>query len=82
MFQCGVVVDIKRYFKIAFKNDTLNLKLQRSTTRDFQAVSHQSTNPARHCLTSVIKQEPVLSVWCGLNFSDQMRTGAFSVVCK
>ena len=28
-------------------------------------VTHKSTNPAQHCLTSVIRQELVLSVWYG-----------------
>ena len=28
-------------------------------------VTHQDTNPAQHCLTSVIRLELVLSVWCG-----------------
>ena len=32
-------------------------------TGDSQAVTHQSTNPALHCLTSVIRRELVLSVW-------------------
>ena len=30
-----------------------------------QAVTHPRTNPARHCLTSVIRRELVLSVWYG-----------------
>ena len=35
------------------------------STRYSQAVSHPSTNRARHCLTSVIGREPVYSTWCG-----------------
>ena len=34
-------------------------------TRDSQAVTHPSTNPARPGLTSVIRREPVLSRWYG-----------------
>ena len=30
-----------------------------------QAVTHPSTEQARHCLTSVIRREPVYSVWYG-----------------
>ena len=30
-----------------------------------QAVTHPSTNPTRHHLTSVIRRELVLSVWYG-----------------
>ena len=30
-----------------------------------QAVTHPSTNPAQHCLTSMIRRELVLSVWYG-----------------
>ena len=30
-----------------------------------QAVPHPGTGQARHCLTSVIRREPVLSVWYG-----------------
>ena len=33
-------------------------------TGDSQAVTHQSTNPALHSLTSVIRRELVHSVWC------------------
>ena len=31
-------------------------------TRDSQVVTHQGTNPAQHCLTSVIRRELMLSV--------------------
>ena len=30
-----------------------------------QAVTHPSTSPARRCLTSVIRREPVYSTWYG-----------------
>ena len=46
-----------------------NPKLKRKAynTGDSQVVTHQkkSTNPAQHCLTSVIRPELVLSVWYG-----------------
>ncbi|ESO94756.1 hypothetical protein LOTGIDRAFT_117771 [Lottia gigantea] len=37
--------------------------------RFFQAVTHPSTNRARHCLTSVIGRELVLSTWYGRRHS-------------
>ena len=44
-----------------------NSKLKRNVynTGDSQVVTHQSTNAAQHCLTSVIRWELVLSVWYG-----------------
>ena len=35
------------------------------STRSSQAVPHSSTIPARRCLTSVIRREPVYSSWYG-----------------
>ena len=42
-----------------------NLKLKIYNTGDSQVVTQQGTNPTRHCLTSVIRQELVFSVWYG-----------------
>ena len=36
-----------------------------STQRCFQVVTHSSSNWVQRCLTSVIRQEPVLSTWNG-----------------
>ena len=41
------------------------LKKEVYNTGDSQVVTHQGTSPARHCLTSVIRQELVLSAWYG-----------------
>ena len=46
-----------------------NKKKKACSTGDSQAVSHPSTKPARHCLTSVFRWELVYSTWYGRRHS-------------
>ena len=41
------------------------VKVKVHNTGDSQVVTQQGTNPARHCLTLVIRRELVFSVWYG-----------------
>ena len=41
------------------------LRMKVYNAGDSQVVTQRGTNPARHCLTSVIRRELVLSVWYG-----------------
>ena len=47
------------------KKRKLKKKREACSTGDSQAVSHPSTKPARRCLTSVFRWEPVFSTWYG-----------------
>ena len=46
-------------------------------TRCSQAVTHPSTERARHCLTSVIRREPVYSVWYGRRHQNCLHNSYF-----
>lgn len=43
-------------------------------TQYSQAVTHQSTNPAQHCLTLMIRQEPKFSTWYGHRHKQERST--------